>query len=107
MIPTFNAHIQTISDPTYDSKGSWQATSNDIQNIASHTSQQTQTSHIDTSSYSTQHYAFLAGQDNGGALGIAYLGTTCLRLGGGTLICSLTTLFTLSNDFWTSCGVYC
>ena len=63
--------------PVYDSTGSYQATgaslgSNDVLN------------HIDTSSYSTQHYAFLTGYDGTGSpIGIAYVGTPCVRLSQG------------------------
>ena len=62
-------------DPTYDSQLSIQATGNHLTNSVS--------AHIDTNSHLTQHYAFLTGQDNAGAGGIAWLGTTCLRLGSG------------------------
>ena len=67
--------ILSIPDPSYDPNLSIQATGNDITNSLS--------GHIDTSSYTTQHYAFLTGQDNVGAGGIAWLSSTCLRLGTG------------------------
>ena len=41
--------------------------------------------HVDTNSHTTQHYAFLSGSDSGGAIGIAYLSTPCLRAGRGKL----------------------
>ena len=67
--------ILSLPDPTYDPNLSIQATGNDITNSLS--------GHIDTTSYTTQHYAFLTGQDNAGAGGIAWLSSTCLRLGTG------------------------
>jgi len=65
--------LSLVADPTFDPNLSIQATGNDITNSLS--------GHIDTSSYVTQHYAFLTGQDNVGAGGIAWLSSTCLRLG--------------------------
>jgi len=57
----------------YDQSNTWQADGSSIEGAGLR-------SHIDTSSYSTQHYAFLGGKDNGGAIGVAYVGTPCLRL---------------------------
>ena len=54
----------------------WQATGSDLQRPSVQR-------HVETDSNTIQHYAFLGGQDNGGALGIAYLGTTCLQSPGG------------------------
>ena len=62
--------------PIYDSKGSWQSDQNSLLSSSVQ-------ANIDTSSFSTQHYAFLSGEHQAGAVGIAYLGTTCLRLGNG------------------------
>ena len=69
-----------ILAPQYDSRSDaiWQATGSDLQRNSVQRN-------IDTNSYTTQHYAFLTGSDNGGAIGIAYLGTTCLRAGQGKL----------------------
>ena len=65
--------------PQYDSTGSYQASGASLGSSATQT-------WIDTSSYSTQHYAFLTGQDASGAIGIAYLGTACLRVSSGKFI---------------------
>ena len=65
--------------PIYDSKGSWQADSKSLLSSAVQ-------ANIDTNSFSTQHYVFLSGEDQAGAVGIAYLGTTCLRLGNGKFV---------------------
>ena len=59
-------------EPTYDPTNTWQATVDDIDGTAVR-------SHITTTSYSTQHYAFFGGEDNDGAIGIAYVATACLR----------------------------
>ena len=64
------------SAPVYDSQGNWQATGSDLQSSAVQ-------AHVDSSSFSTQHYAFLSGTDGGGAIGIAYLGTPCFRNSNG------------------------
>ena len=66
----------SLTEPKYDKMNTWQATGNDINGEAVR-------SHVATSSYSTQHYAFFGGSDNGGAIGIAYLGTACLRASEG------------------------
>ena len=75
----FNCII--IIGPQYDSQSDavWQATGSDLQRSSVQR-------HIQTDSSAIQHYAFLSGQDNGGALGIAYVGTTCLQsLSGKTM----------------------
>jgi len=61
--------------PVHDSTGSYQATGSALQTSDI-------LNNIDTSSFSTQHYAFLTGYDGSGAIGIAYVGTPCLRLSG-------------------------
>ena len=60
-------------EPKYDPNNTWQATLDDIDGAGV-------ASHITTSSYSTQHYAFFGGEDNRGAIGIAYVATACIRL---------------------------
>ena len=64
--------------PVHDSQsdGLWQATSWDLQRNSVQR-------HIEHSSATIQHYIFLTGEDDGGAVGIAYLGTTCLQAPSG------------------------
>ena len=59
-------------DPTYDTADTWQATGTDLDGNGVR-------KHVDTNSHTTAHYAFFGGEDSGGAIGIAYLGTTCER----------------------------
>ena len=70
--------FHNLSAPVHDSTGSYQATGSALQTSDI-------LNNIDTSSFSTQHYAFLTGYDGSGAIGIAYLGTPCYRLSGGKL----------------------
>ena len=58
----------------YDNQGSWQAGNRDLESPAIQ-------KHVDKNSFSTQHYVFLAGQnlETDGILGIAYIGTPCIR----------------------------
>ena len=60
--------------PEYDARNDavYQATGSSLQSTAI-------IRNIDFSSSTIQHYAFLTGQDNSGAIGIAYVGTTCLQ----------------------------
>lgn len=62
--------LDPISD--YASDATWQATGSSLQSAAVQR-------HIESSSTTIHHYAFLSGQDHSGAIGIAYLGTACLR----------------------------
>ena len=62
--------------PSFGS-GSWQATSSSLQSSAVQ-------SHV-TNSRDIHHYAFMAGRDGSGAIGIAYVGTPCFRLANGKL----------------------
>ena len=64
--------------PQHDSRSdaTWQANSADLQSTAVQRN-------VDKTSYTTQHYAFLSGQDAGGAIGIAYLSTPCLKVSSG------------------------
>ena len=62
--------------PEYDDSGSWQATGSDL--LSNDVLRW-----VDTNSYETQHYIFLAGSDYTGPLGIAWLGTPCLTLPDG------------------------
>ena len=69
--------------PEYDSRSDaiWQATGSDLDGNAVQRN-------VDRNSYTTQHYAFLsgdAGWQSGGAIGIAYMSSTCLRWGSGKL----------------------
>ena len=55
--------------------GSWQATSSSLQSSA--------VQNWVGNSLDIHHYAFLAGRDGSGAIGVAYVGTPCFRLSGG------------------------
>ena len=68
-------------EPEYDTRSDalWQATSSSLQSNAVRRN-------IDTSSNAIQHYAFLTGRDNSGAIGIAYLSTPCFRAPVGKVI---------------------
>ena len=61
-------------DPVFDSESdaTWQATSSSLYSSAI-------SRHVDTSSSTIHHYAFLTRQDNSGAIGIAWLNSACLR----------------------------
>ena len=63
-------------EPQYDSTGVYQATGSSL-------SSGDVLSSVETMSYSTKHYAFLTGSDGSGAIGIAWLGTACLRTSNG------------------------
>ena len=61
-------------DPVFDSESdaTWQATSSSLYSSAV-------LRHIDSSSNTIHHYAFLTGDDHSGAIGIAWLNSACLR----------------------------
>ena len=60
--------------PIFDSRSDalWQATGQDLL-------RDSVIRNIDTETSTTQHYVFFTGQDDEGALGIAWLGTACLQ----------------------------
>ena len=75
------AHILSLNlilDPVYDksSSATWQATGDSLQTRVVQR-------HVDINSFTTQHYAFLTGQDRIGALGIAYVGSPCFQKSSG------------------------
>ena len=65
-------------EPTYDTEDTWQATGSALDSNRVR-------KHVDRNSHTTAHYAFFGGADSGGAIGIAYLGTTCERAPQGML----------------------
>ena len=59
----------------YDETNTWDASGDSLRKAAR--------IHVDTSSYSTQHYAFFGGAHDPGAFGITWPGTACFRLAEG------------------------
>ena len=70
---TYKNHF--LIGPTFSNQN-YQATGSNLGSSAI-------TSQIDTSSSSIDHYVFLAGTDGSGPVGIAWVGSACLRMSSG------------------------